>query len=232
MKLFEVAIKYHDKLNPKIWDGKKLKPKVREKLKEIANEFFNFLGIPTLNVEDVILTGSIANYNWHDLSDIDLHLIINLEDVQNSCPEFTDDFFTDKKSLWNEHHQIEIYSHPVELYVQEAKEKHITTGMFSIEKNKWLCEPEYNPPDYNNEDVRIKANQYKKEIDRLIKSQGSNDAVKQMKEKLRNYRRAGLDKYGEFSTENLVFKELRHTRYLEKLQKYGREAYSDELSLP
>ena len=232
MRLFEVAIEYHDELSPKIWDDKKLKPKVRDKLKEIADEFFDFLDVPSLEVKDTILTGSIANYNWHKDSDVDLHLVVDLEDAKERCPEFTDDFFTDKKSLWNEHHEIEIYGHPVELYVQDAKEAHHSTGVYSIEKDEWINEPEHKPPHYEAEDVRIKANQYKKEIDRLIATEGDKEDVDKLKEKLRKYRKAGLDKIGEFSTENLVFKELRNSGHLEKLQKYGREAYADQLSLP
>ena len=232
MRLFEVAIEYHDELNPDLWDGKKLKPEVRDKLKEIADEFFDFLDVPSLEVKDEILTGSIANYNWHDGSDVDLHLVVDLDEMKDRCPEFTDDFFIDKKSLWNEHHEIEIYGHPVELYVQDAKEPHHSTGVYSIEEDKWLNEPEHKPPHYDAEDVRIKANQYKKEINRLIDTQGDNEDVKKLKEKLRKYRKAGLDKIGEFSTENLVFKELRNSGHLERLQKYGRDAYADRLSLP
>ena len=232
MRLFEIKIEYHKELNPKIWDGMKLRPEVREQLLLIADEFYDFLDVPSVEVHDVILTGSIANYNWHSGSDVDLHLVIDKSDVEWRCPEFTDDFFTDKKALWNEHHEITIYGFDVELYVQDEKEKHISTGTYSVKNDKWIVKPSYNPPSYDDADIRIKANQIKNEIKRLSNTQAEVDEIHRLKEKLRKYRQAGLNKKGEFSTENLVFKELRNSGYLEKLQKLQRQRKSDELSLP
>ena len=56
-------------LNPKVWenptDPKKatMIPKVRKALERIAEEFVNYLGDDVF-VEDVVLTGSLSNFNW------------------------------------------------------------------------------------------------------------------------------------------------------------------------
>jgi len=231
MKLFEIAIEYHKELNPKIWDGMVPKQDVHIKLGQIADAFIEYLDVPGLQVNDVVITGSGANYNWTQHSDIDLHLLVDKSRFESQCPEFTDDFFTDKKTLWNEHHQIKIYRHPVEIYVQDVKEQHIASGVFSIRTGQWIKNPQYSPPSYDSEDVTIKADQLKKEIDRLIDTLGDKKAVDKIKEKIRKYRKSGLERAGEFSTENLAFKELRNSGYLERLQKYAREAESAELSL-
>ena len=69
-------------LNPKVWtnpDDPKdsvMKPKVRTALMKIADKFSENLS-EDLKVKEIILTGSLANYNWSRYSDFDLHLIID-----------------------------------------------------------------------------------------------------------------------------------------------------------
>ena len=70
-------------LNPKVWDNfedvdeAKLKPEVRKKLTEISEEFIDYLG-EDIFIDDVVLTGSLSNYNWSNYSDFDLHVIVDL----------------------------------------------------------------------------------------------------------------------------------------------------------
>ena len=54
----------------------------------------------------------------------------------------------------------------------------------------------------------------------------------QLKNKIKKYRQAGLDSNaGEFSNENLVFKVLRNTGYLEKMVEFKNDYLTKELSL-
>ena len=57
-----ITFEYHNELNPAIWTDNKLKPEIQEKLLEIAEAFIDFLDID-VEVEDITLTGSLANYN-------------------------------------------------------------------------------------------------------------------------------------------------------------------------
>ena len=53
-----------------------MKNDVREKLLEITKNFMDFLGVDFF-IHDVVLTGSLSNYNWSEYSDVDLHIIID-----------------------------------------------------------------------------------------------------------------------------------------------------------
>ena len=72
-----------DTLNSEIWDydnskndkEPNLKPEIAEKLLEIADDFISFLGVD-VDVEDITMTGSLANYNWSSFSDIDTLVVI------------------------------------------------------------------------------------------------------------------------------------------------------------
>lgn len=232
MKLFEITSRYNDTLNPDLWDDDKLKVKVSEKLKLIAKEFIEFFEVIDLDVSDIVITGSNANYNWTELSDIDLHIIVNLDTVRKNCPDLTDDYFQAKKSLWNQNHEISIYGQPVELYVQDEKEPHVATGIYSLQNDEWNKKPTFSEPDIDDTSVEEKTKQLKYEINRLIDDKASDKIVIAMKDKINNYREAGLKSGGEWSTGNLTFKELRNTGYLEKLYDYARSKLDDELSLP
>jgi len=57
------------------------------------------------------------------------------------------------------------------------------------------------------------------------------DKVKSLKDKIKKYRTAGLDKGGEFSIENLVFKVLRRTPFMDILDSYKAKAYDTLMSV-
>ena len=74
-------------LNPKVWDNPEntndavMKPKVRKALMRIAEKFIEFLG-DDIFVEDIVLTGSLSNFNWSEFSDFDLHVHIDLQQYE------------------------------------------------------------------------------------------------------------------------------------------------------
>jgi hypothetical protein len=84
----QLKIEYHNTLNPAIWDSVggeyKLKPEVRNRLIKIGNDFANTLNLKTNHIIDFVLTGSNANFNWTELSDIDIHLTLNSDEI-DSC---------------------------------------------------------------------------------------------------------------------------------------------------
>jgi predicted nucleotidyltransferase len=229
MKLFELA--QNKTLNPKLWDGIKLKTSVQDKLSEIADEFIEFIDVPNMEIEDIVITGSNANYNWTQSSDIDLHIIVDLKQFAKVCSDFTDDFFADKKALWNERHKAKIYGHVVEVYVQDSHEKHIASGVYSILNNKWVVKPQEKKVNIDDTNIKAKVKQIIDEINDVIETKGSYDAADELWEKIRKFRRAGLSRGGEYSTENLVFKKLRQAGYLDKLSQYKRDAKTEELTL-
>mgnify|MGYP003145020692 CR=1 FL=1 len=71
-----------NELNPKFWnENNELEPKIREKLLEIAEEFFNSLEIEGIELDDITLTGSLSNYNWSEFSDVDLHILVDFDSL-------------------------------------------------------------------------------------------------------------------------------------------------------
>jgi len=92
------SIQTHDTLCPLIWDGEKLKPEVRKTLLLNAKRFIEFSDVENLKFNDVMLTGSMANYNYGDNSDLDVHIILDFSQISEN-KEFVGDFFKLKKQL-------------------------------------------------------------------------------------------------------------------------------------
>ena len=212
------------RLNPKIWDGDTLDPAVAQKLKEIADAFQEFIGID-LNVVDYTITGSNANYTWTDHSDLDLHII-----VEGLPSDEARELFNAKKALWAEQHNITIKGLPVECYVQGQEEKHHSTGVYSIADSQWLVEPKKIKPEVDDSAVEAKKDSAIHDIETALLSKDLN-RLRAVKEKITKMRKAGLERAGEWSVENLVFKILRNLGLIDEIADKIRELEDQELSL-
>lgn len=221
----ESKIEYQKELCPKIWENKTMIPKIENKLLRIARDFYEELDIDT-EIVDIQLTGSIANYNYTENSDIDVHIIINFSDI-NEDIDLVKKAIDGQRFIWNLRHNIIIKDHDVELYVQNVAEEHVASGVYSLLNHKWIKTPIYNPPNVDTKSVDIKYDARVYDIDELKKLSDSDldptDAekyykkAKDLKNKISKARKEGLSKSGEFSIENLVFKRLRNEGKIEEL---------------
>ena len=203
------------------------------KLLSISDKFIDFLGVDFF-IHDIVLTGSLANYNWSEFSDIDLHIIIDYEESGHNI-ELLKEFFKAKKNVWNSVHDIKIKDYEVELYVQDIKEKHISSGVYSILNNKWIIEPQKEKKKIDDRLILNKGEEYAGLIDDLIeKNEKGIDVssdVEEIKKKIKRFRQSGLDEGGEYSYENLTFKLLRRNGYIEKLLNLKNEVVNSKLSV-
>jgi len=211
---------------------------VRDKLLKIADAFIDYLGVDFF-IYDVILTGSLANYNWSEYSDVDLHILLNFDDITNDksikFKEIIEQFFKSKKNNWNNIHNIKIKNYDVELYVQDLNEVHHSSGVYSILNDKWLIKPVYGEKGIDDDIILNKSDEYMEIIDDLIqKFESGEDIIDEINNtliKLKKFRQSGLDGDGEFSYENLAFKLLRRNGYIGKLIKLKRDFIDRKLSV-
>jgi predicted nucleotidyltransferase len=224
------GVEYHNELTSNLWKDDKIRKEVRSKLLNIADLFFDFLEIDWVDIKDIVITGSSANYNYTRYSDIDLHLIIDYKTVHKDCP-LVSEYFNTKKTLFNKNHDITIKGRPVELYVEDISSPAKSTGVYSLIKNDWVKKPEYRPVQINDISIKSKLRYYKDLIDEILKDGHDLESIENFIEKIYNMRKSGLEKSGEFSVENIVFKLLRNGGYLDSLKDYVRNKYDYGLSL-
>jgi hypothetical protein len=223
----------HKSLNDKFWTNYQLDSGVRKKLIKIAKDFYKSLGID-LEIQGIKLTGSLANFNYTENSDLDVHIMVDFSQYDGD-DKVLEDMMKSKAFIWNLKHDINIRGADVELYIQDINEKHTSTGLFSLTDNKWIKKPEYTDPEVDEDDVRVKYNRWVYDITKLKEGLNENlsdeeysdysNRVEKLKIKLRNLRKKGLQEEGEFSTENVVFKKLRNNGFIDTLYDIGYKYY-------
>ena len=224
---------YHEDLNVKFWDGLNLRPEVRDKLLEIGYIWAEFAKIPSNAIQDIILVGGNANYNYTEYSDLDLHLVVDKDEITDCQTDFLDDFLRDKKRLWALTHDVNLYGQPVELYAQDIDDPvPKNQGTYSVLNGWWIQEPRKQYVDFSDPLLKQKVRDMMERIDDLIDTQADDITVlNKLKEKIRTMRGSAIQRGGEFALENLVFKELRNRGYLDKLSNYIRTIEDRNLSL-
>lgn len=213
---------------------------VRDNLIKIADTFIDFIGL-NFFIYDIILVGSLANYNWSEYSDVDLHVIMDIdefiENKKNSkvVDEIMREFFKSKKKIWNDSHSIKIKGYDVEVYVQDIDDKPVSSGVYSILNNKWISVPQKGKENIDEKQIIEKGEEYASIIDDLSKKSEDGDDVttetEDVRKKLKKFRQSGLESGGEYSYENLTFKLLRRNGYVEKLINLKKKTIDKKLSV-
>ena len=236
-----------DKLNPKFWKNNKIDSRIRLKLLDIADDFVDSLEVKWVEPEDIIMTGSLANFTWNEeYSDIDLHIIMDFKKVDKRS-DFVKNYFKSKKKEWEDKHEnLKIYGFPIEVYVQDKYEKHTASGVYSLEKNEWIIEPNrdnFDENDYEDDVVKQKVSEYTKKIDKLLEDFEEKTTESDIEtiynksvslfNKIKDERNDELHAKDakELSNGNLIFKSLRRNGYIEKLINLRNNSYDKYNSL-
>jgi predicted GNAT family acetyltransferase len=222
------AVKFHDKLNPNLWMGSRLDPAVKKQLLLIAEDFISELGIKDLDVEDVTISGSNAAYTYTPHSDLDLHILVDMDKFP--ADEVYRELFQAKKTLYNDTHDISVHGVPVELYVQDKNQPVVSLGEYSLLKDKWLKFPTKRRANLDQNATRAKYERLKELVELALRTRDLERVTKALS-LIKRYRKAGLDKGGEFSPENLAFKVIRKQGGIQKLYDLRNELHSEELTI-
>lgn len=222
------AIIFHPTLNPKLWDSNgAMHPEILQGLLAMAEEFKDFLGLDDLDIKDITVSGSNAAYTYTPHSDIDLHLVVDIPGDQENLYR---ELFDAKKNLYNLVHDQKVKGFDVEFYVQNDADPVKSMGIFSVLRNKWISFPKKVKATIDDLSVKSKVESFGNKIREAINGDDYQLAKKTWDE-LKNMRRSGLERGGEFSPENLAFKILRTQGYQDQLYDKIVELKDRELSV-
>lgn len=220
---------YNKTLNPNFWDENKiLKPEIRKVLLKIANTFYNDIELKA-HIRDIYFLGSSANYNWTTTSDIDLHLLIDFNDLK-MLPEIAKKFTKTLTSKWNENQDINIKGHKVEVYIQNITEENRSTGIYSLITNRWIKEATPQNIVLDKNLIQQKYTTWVLKINKALTSKNVEN-LKKVIQDLVKVRDTALSVGGEFSTENIVFKILRQSGLIKKIKDTIGNIRNNQLSI-
>jgi len=215
-------IYYNKTLNPKFWNNGKIDNRIREKLLMITNDFYTSTEIEA-PIIDIVLTGSLANYNYNEYSDFDIHIMIDFSNIYGKR-DIIEAGINSFRINWNNLHNITIQGHDIEVYIQNITEEHTASGVYSLMNDNWIIKPEHNTPNINDKEIDKNNKIYRDAINQLLnwsKKDLSPELSKKyyilsykLKKKIHGERKSGLlTADAEFSIGNLVFKRLRNSGY-------------------
>lgn len=231
------GFKMNDTLNPVIFDDNmKMKEEISDALLQIAKDYFISLKI-NIPVKDITMTGSLSNYNWSKYSDVDLHIIIDL-DKMGDKKDMVKDLLDAKTRAWNDKHDITVKGYDVELYLQPYDQEHFSTGVYSILNDEFVIEPKIQDDSIDKKNVVKKYNSIVNTVNDIhkdfAKKKDYKDVISRLEslsDKIKKTRTAGLEGKGEYSLENIVFKLLRRNNIMEKISNLLAKAYDESMSI-
>lgn len=223
------TLQYHEDLNPALFDAEgRMKEDVRNAFLRIAENFVETLA-PSIDksmIGDVFLTGSNANFNYTPGSDCDIHIMVRYPS------QIYEDFALAKKTVWNNQYHVSIHGFPAEIYPQDASEQIVDgSGWYNITRDEWFKKPVFQTSvDVSNPSIKKVAEKVGKEIDFAIQYNVTDlNSLHRLGTKIWGLR--DQSKNGEFSVNNLAFKELRNAGWTDKYIKYMQNIQNKELSL-
>ena len=232
-----------DYLNPRFWnDEQHLDIHIRRALLVIAKDFIDEYNLGEYTIDDIIMTGSLANYNWsEEFSDIDLHIVMDTTQLSED-PSLAKSISDAMRNVWNKTHtDISVGGFPVELYIQDSHEPHKSSGVYSLLNDEWKTSPSLDKlsGEIEEDEIKTRTAEYMNLIDEIEIRYNNIDPLKmyhicsKLMDKIKSERASGLsnDDAGELTTGNLIFKSLRRSGYIEKLIDIKRRCFDRARSI-
>ena len=222
------ALEKHDELNPDLWENDELKSEVKDKLLEIVNKFKENLSEDNieLDVKDIVIIGSNANYNYTEQSDIDLHIVADTS-VYEDQKELAVKLYDAYKRLFNNKYDPTIYGHEVEIYVEPDNIRANSNGMYSLNTG-WLKFPENTAiPELDEAELQSLVSDYEEKI----QNADSIDEIDNVINDLYILRQQSILSDGEYGIGNQCFKEIRNLGLLKELKDKKVQLETEQMSL-
>lgn len=233
------SFRIQDELNPKVWKEGDLDREIRENLLKIGEDFYDSTDLEA-DVVDIVLCGSLSNYNWSEkYSDYDLHIIINYKDIDENLV-LVEKLCDLSKKQWNQAHDIQIKGYDVEVAIQDENDLRAAIkggrmgGVYSLMNDKWIKKPEKVDFEPDEKLIAEKGKTIMMEVDDIqemvdeLSYEEVKDRIKKVWEKIKKLRERALEEEGEFGIGNLLFKLLRRNNYIGKIMKMKQKAYDKQ----
>jgi hypothetical protein len=216
-------------LNSDIWkSSRKIDKQIKEKLLNVAKIFLKNIETP-IEIKNVFLTGSLATYVWNNLSDLDLHIIVDVLD--ENCMDTVSDYFDTRSKIFNKEHDIFIKGYKVEVNIKTQENELKGKAIYDLLKDEWYIKPIKPTRTMDDYEVLTLVSRLQYEIEDSITNKIDLDVIKNLRKKIKQMRIDGLQQEGEYSIGNLVFKSLRNSGHIQKLIDSSKELQDDILSL-
>jgi hypothetical protein len=227
------AMQDHAELNATYWKGDKMDPDVRAKLTKMGQDYFDDLQkkLPNIKLQDILFSGSLANYNYTKSSDIDVHVVVDTSKV--SCDKrVVSGYIMLMNKYEHETANLSVFDTPLQISLSTSAKE--TGGAYSLLNATWLNKPVHPKPTYTKRELTEQVETYHLKITELQEAYTKNPATfdceraKALSYQLGNGRTAGLKRDGYSSIENNLYRILRSVGDLKILREIKKQCKADE----
>lgn len=209
---------FSTRLPQQFFDGGRLKEAVRAKSIAFSNARFAELGLPGLKIVDMLYVGSLASFEYDDLSDVDIHIIIDPASFPGekamlrrylSKVNDLNEFLYNRVTFYGRKADFTFYADSVENRIEPG------VGIYSLFAQNWPSQPQPAPIRFSRPRVLAELKDYITRYNALARSYAADkrgfncESFSDLREEVRLYRRKGIAKDGIRSTENIVYRSLR-----------------------
>ena len=230
-------------LPPSFFDGDQLRHAMRDHSLSFAQARFRDLRMPELTLLDILFVGSLASYEYDDLSDVDIHILIDpksfagdtafLRRYLNAMND-VNEFLYASLTIHGRKADFSFYADTIERRIEPG------VGLYSLTQNKWVNRPEPAPVRFSKEAVYKDLLTYVKRYNDLVDAYNKDkrgftcDRFSTLREEVRLYRREGIAKNGLRSSEDIVYRAMRRMNgnLLTMMEQLKNECVTIQGSLP
>ncbi len=218
-------------LNPKFFNpDKSMRKGVRKALLHVAEDFMSGIREKIPNIDRMhmhwqpMMTGSLTGPDYDSESDVDLHFLLNYDDLDDNERRLAEFAFSYYAKAYNDN-EFKILGYPIEVYCQNEDEPHYSPGKYALDDDEWIEEPDCEPIDTTTQEY-VEAEEGLAEIRdlelRLKSGDDASDVLKDaedLTDDLKETRGTSLRSDGLGGHGNMVFKLLRRNGGLDRLSK-------------
>lgn len=129
-------------LNPSLWkDNNLIREDVKQEINNVLDMFFEHLGLPEMEVIDVVISGACATKQWSETCPLNLYLVIDNNQVTRKYGPNADKYIASTIRTWNESQQTVINKHVVNMFVLDEDQPRLYAPTYSVKEQEWLIEP-------------------------------------------------------------------------------------------
>ena len=207
-------------LDPRLWDGDKLRPDVRARALEIVTDLFADLKMPDLAIKNVEIRGSTVSYEYDDSADLSVRVFLDTSNYKGDVKQLNAllKIYTDYLEAVYEGNLL-LRGVPLEPQFYALKspsqEPQVGIGHYSLTDDAWMEHPSMQESRFDRNQIMADAKGFITKYNGLVSEYFADKKafdcgrLGAFTKEMRSYRGAGIDKDGTRSTPNLTYRMLR-----------------------
>ncbi len=207
-------------LDPRLWEGDRMRPDVRARALAIVTDMFADLKMPDLAISNVEVQGSTVSYEYDDSADLSIRVFLDTSRYKGDIKQLNAllKTYTDYLEAVYEGRLL-LHGVPAEPQFYAIRAATLApqpgVGHYSLTEDRWMERPSVQKDHFDRNQMTLDAKRFITEYNTLVSDYFTDKKAFDcgrwgaFTREMRSYRGAGIDRDGTRSTSNLTYRMLR-----------------------